>query len=208
MSLINDIYIFVEDEDVQRDVRSTEHATEKGIDLTDNIRREPYVLTIKGKGVDYGNVKASTVLAKLYQLEISGSIVNYTGRNSIKNVQIQKFKTSHPYTNAGGFDFDMTLKEVRIAQSSYQENKTVDTKSVIEAGLQQIEQGVGTENAVYYTVKAGDTVYEIVTKNYKSLGKSVQWVIDNNPDAFSVKGEPKTLKIGAKLLVGYRNKDI
>ena len=207
MALINDIYIFVEDESLTRGVRVTEHPTEQGINLTDNVRREPFSLSIKGKGVDYANVKANTVLQKIKQLQQTGSLINYSGRNAVSNAQIISFKTEHPNTIAGGFEFEMEIKEVRIAKQSYQEQKTTDTKSVTEAGMQQIAQGTGTENAVYHTVKAGDTIYNLVTNNYKNLGMTVQEVIDKNPEAFGVKGEPKTLIIGSKLLVGYRNKD-
>lgn len=70
------------------------------------------------------------------------------------------------------------------------------------AGTQQVSNGTGS--AVYHTVKKGETVWGLVNKNYKSLGKSVQWVIDNNPSAFSRKGDARTLQIGAKLLMGYK----
>lgn len=60
----------------------------------------------------------------------------------------------------------------------------------------------GTETKVYHTVKKGDTVYALVNK-YKT-GKSCQWVIDNNSNAFSRKGDAKTLQIGKKLLMGYK----
>lgn len=77
-----------------------------------------------------------------------------------------------------------------------------ETKSKTNAGTQQVTQG--NKTAVYHTTKKGDTVYNLVTNKYKSLGKSVKWVVDNNPKAFGTKGDPKTLKIGVKLLMGYK----
>ena len=66
-------------------------------------------------------------------------------------------------------------------------------------------QQVNSKNkAVYHTVKKGETVWGLVNNQYKSLGKSCQWVIDNNPKAFSRKGDARTLQIGAKLLMGYK----
>lgn len=79
---------------------------------------------------------------------------------------------------------------------------TSSTQSKVNGGIKQVSNGKGT--AVYHTVRSGDTVWGLVTKNYKSYGKSVQWVIDNNPSAFSRKGDAKTLKVGARLLVGYK----
>lgn len=80
---------------------------------------------------------------------------------------------------------------------------TSTTKSKSNGGTQQTKSGKST--SVYHKVKKGDTIYNLVNKNYKSLGKSVSWVINNNPNAFSRKGDPKTLKIGAKLLMGYKS---
>lgn len=81
-------------------------------------------------------------------------------------------------------------------------SSTTSTKSKTNSGTQQTT--TGKNKAVYHTVKKGDTVYNLVNKNYKSLGKTVDWVIKNNPNAFSKKGDPKTLKVGAKLLMGYK----
>lgn len=77
------------------------------------------------------------------------------------------------------------------------------TKSKSNGGTQQTKGGKST--SVYHKTKKGDTVYNLVNKNYKSLGKSVSWVVNNNPNAFSKKGDPKTLKVGVKLLMGYKS---
>jgi LysM repeat protein len=82
-------------------------------------------LSLKGKIVDVKGTKANDILSKLKELQRKGSLVKYVGRNSVSNLQIQSFSTSHPYTNAGGADFDMTLKEIRIAKSAY--NKSTNT---------------------------------------------------------------------------------
>ena len=82
-------------------------------------------MSLKGKIVDVKGTKANDILSKLKELQKKGSLVKYVGRNSVSNLQIQSFSTSHPYTNAGGADFDMTLKEIRIAKSAY--NKSANT---------------------------------------------------------------------------------
>lgn len=83
------------------------------------------------------------------------------------------------------------------------EGATATSKSgKSNAGTQQVSNGTGTD--VWHKVKKGDTVYKLVNNKYKSLGKSVQWVIDKNPNAFSKKGDATTLQIGAKLLMGYK----
>lgn len=81
-------------------------------------------------------------------------------------------------------------------------SSTSSTKAKTNSGTQQVKTGKKT--AVYHKVKKGNTVYNLVNKNYKSLGKTVNWVIKNNPNAFSRKNDPTTLKVGAKLLMGYK----
>lgn len=79
---------------------------------------------------------------------------------------------------------------------------SASTSGTTNAGTQQVKSGGKT--AVYHTVKKGDTVWALVNNKYKNLGKSCQWVIDNNPKAFSRKGDATTLQIGKKLLMGYK----
>lgn len=289
MALLNNLYIFVEDESVSNSIESSTHPVEKGMELTDNIRKSPTTISLKGKIVDCGDTKAKDILSKILKLQANGSLIKYSGRNIVSNMQIQSFNTSHPNTVWGGCEFDMELKEVRIAKSAYTAPKSstkkkttkttkakttteikvgdtvvfkggsvyvssdakkasatrgrstckvtlisneswsvhkyhlvskdgknvygwVDksnievtgskTKAVTSSGTQQTTKG--TNKAVYHTVKSGETVYGLVTKNYKELGKSCQWVIDKNPSAFSKKGDARTLKVNAKLLMGYR----
>lgn len=208
MALINNLYIFVESEQLEHDVESSSHPVEKGAQLTDHIRRKPPALRISGKIVDYENQKASEILDKVKQMQIGGSLITYMGRNLLNNMQIQDFSTSHPYTNAGGCDFSMSLKQVKIAKPAYV--APTSTAPTNHGGAQQIETGENT--SVYHTVKAGDTVWGLViTGAYKSLdpkypkpADKCNLVMNQNPSAFSRQGDFGTLQVGKKILVGYR----
>lgn len=225
---------------------------------------------------------ASEILSKLEELRTKGSLISYKGRNTAQNLQIQSFSTTHPNTNAGGADFSMTLKEVRIAKSSYasssnQSNKKnnpdlsvgsivvftggsvyvssdatkpasnrgrstckitiINTRSwakhpyhlistdgkmvygwvdkaniegvpssgtaaTTNGGVQQTQKGSGTK--VYHTVKKGDTIWDLVNTTYKEYSLTCKEVINNNPSAFSRKGDARTLQIGAKLFIANR----
>lgn len=79
---------------------------------------------------------------------------------------------------------------------------STSTNGTTNAGTQQTTSG--SNNAVYHVVKKGDTVYTLVNKQYKYLGKTSSWVIDNNPSAFSRRGDARTLQIGSRLLMGYK----
>lgn len=238
MALINGIYVFVEDEDVDKSVDTSTHPVESGIDFTDTVKRKPITMTLKGKIV-YVPIKeeiqevytegrdepvytklswftsASEIIAKLNEYQTKGTLIHYEGRNIAYNMQITAFKTSHPNTIAGGCDFDMTLQEVRIAKNSYVPVPKAEGQN---GGTQQVEQGDG--EAVYHIVKKGDTIWYLcwkkrdgTTGDYRHLKRdgvenywtrTRDWVIDKNPHAFSRAGDDRTMKIGAKLLVGYR----
>lgn len=294
MAILNGLYIHVVDENMGREAQGASHPVEEGIPATDTIRIMAKTLTLSGKIVDYGEMKASEVLSKIQAWQESGSLLLYQGRNVASSMQIRSFESDHPNTNNGGADFSMVLEQVRIAKSAYVPKNTGSTSksssgtpttaskaqviiavgdlvvfkggnvytasdsakaaatrsrstckvtkistqsySVHQYHLQSTDgknvngwvdkaniEGVvstgtsGTTNAgtqqttstksstaVYHTVKKGDTVWSLVNEQYKHLGKTVQWVIDNNPDAFSVKGDASTLKIGAKMLMGYK----
>ena len=288
MAILNGLYIHVVSESMDREVHATSHPVEEGVPTTDTVQARALSISLSGKIVDYGNMKASQVLAKLYAWRESGSLLVYKGRNIASSLQIRSLHTDHPNTNNGGADFTMTLQEVRIAKSSYVPKKSstaqketaakkdtsvikVGSKVVFKggsvyvssdakkaaatrnrstcevtkistqswsvhqyhlistdggkvygwvdrsniegvaatgtsgktnAGTQQVKNGTGT--AVYHTVKKGDTVWALVNNKYNHLGKTGQWVIDNNPKAFSRKGDATTLQVGAKLLMGYK----
>ena len=287
MATLNGIRVFVKDERIERETEQTSHPVEKGLEITDSIRNKPLSLSLSGKIVDTGSVTAKEIESKLEDLRVKGSLIDYVGRNTLSNLQIKSFSCSYPNTNWGGADFEMVLTEVRIAKSSYKDDKEskqeakeekenknnptlakgatvvfkggsvyvssdatkaaanrgrstckitiISTKGTHRYHLVSTDGGkvygwcdesniegtgstskgtttnAGTQQvtgnktgAVYHTVKSGDTIYRLATVTYKELGKSVQWIIDNNPSAFSKKGDPTTLQVGKKLLVGYK----
>lgn len=289
MGLINNIYVFVKDENVSYNSESTSHPVEKGIEITDTVRRKPTEISISGSIVDVGSKKATAIKDELKKLKDNASVITYTGCDIFNNLQIQSFEASRSKDVWGGFNFSMDFKEVRFAASAYtppaktttttNKNTTANTSKNIEVGsivvfkggnvyassdadkvaakrnkstckvtsintaswsvhdyhlistdggnvygwvdvaniqeitsqptaattnggTQKVSEGSGT--AVYHKVKKGDTVWALVNNSYKSLGKTCQWVIDNNPNCFSRKGDATTLKIDSKLLMGYK----
>lgn len=129
MALINNIYIFVEEESLNRDTKITQHPVEKGLPLTSTVRSEPKTISLSGKIVDTGKYKAENVISKIEELRTSGSLINYKGRNIAGNFQIKSFNTSHPNTNWGGADFDMEIVETRIAKSAYNPQKSAQQQN-------------------------------------------------------------------------------
>ena len=112
----------------------------------------------------------------------------------LQNVQAAGYETPNPIQQA-------TIPLV-LAGKDVLGCAQTGTSGTTNAGTQQVSSGSGS--AVYHTVKKGDTVWALVNKKYKYLGKSESWVINNNPKAFSRKGDARTLQIGRKLLMGYK----
>ena len=205
MALLNGMYIFVESEDVTHNVTTVTHPVEDGIDLTDHVLAEAVEISITGKIVGTGaSVKISTIV--IWQKQ--GTIVSYIGRNVANNFQVTSFKTSHPNTVHGGCEFDMTLREVRIANSPYKQQKntaakkTTATKSVTKTGTQQV-QAKSKATAIYHVVKRGETAWGIAQK-YSSKGATLKEIMEVNEGVLKVKGDWRTLPVGAKILVAYR----
>lgn len=148
MALINNIYIHVQEENIDRSSQIPQHPTETGLPLTDGVRMDPTTISISGKIVDTEQYTAATIISKLKTLQQKGSLVKYSGRNVSSNFMIQSFNTSHPNTNWGGADFDMELVEVRIAKSAYNPKTQ-----------QQQQQAAEKEKKVTApTLKVGETV--------------------------------------------------
>lgn len=217
IALINGLYVFVQDESLQRGIDTVTHPVEEGIDITDHVRRQPISLSLTGEIV---GENAADVISQLTKAHHTGVLCTYIGRNHIKNAQIVSFDTSHPNTIWGGCSFTMEIKEVRIAKSAYNEQNTdTVTKATTSAGTQQRQAGATTSSStssnsagsqsskkVYHTVKSGETAWYLGEKQYKSQGSSMKFITQNNPNAPKVRGDWTTLQVGTKLHVYNKSK--
>lgn len=160
MALINNYYIFVESEKITRGVDVTSHPVESGIDITDNVKRNPITLSISGKIVMVGNTKASTIRDAIVNLHQNGKYVKYQGCNILNNALITSFDTQHTAEINGGCEFDMEIQEVRIAKSAYKASAKTSTTT------KQVTSKKSTSSKRYYTVKTGDCLWSIAEKYY------------------------------------------
>lgn len=147
----------------------------------------------------------STVVFKGGSVYVSSDAKKAAATRSRSTCKVQKISTAsysvHQYclksTDGKMVNGWVDLANIEGAEATGTNGKT-------NAGTQQVTSGSGTKKAVYHTVKRGDTVWALVNKSYKNLNTTVSWVINNNPKAFSKKGDATTLKVGAKLLMGYK----
>lgn len=227
------VYVFVENEDIDRSTETSSHPVERGIDIVDTTKRKPITLSISGVLVEYETnpnnhhvsskyvtskkerrtMKSSEVLSDLINMQKNGELVSYIGRNICPNMLITSFSTGHPNEVTGGATFDMTLTECRFAQNAYVESEQIDS------GEQQVDKGDNEE--VWYTVQKGDTIWWLIWRkkdgtraDYRDLKRegadassweqNRDWVMNKNPNAFSRPGDDRTMQIGRKLLLGYK----
>ena len=115
MAYLNGILIWVKDEKVSYNVTVASHPVETGQDITDHVIKQPLELSLTGKIV--GENSASN-LEQIRKIHEEGKLCQYEGRNRAQNCQIVSFSTSADYSITGGFDFDMTLRQTRIASGA------------------------------------------------------------------------------------------
>lgn len=194
MAFINNYYVFVETEDVTRGVETSTHAVESGLDITDNVKRLPVVLSLSGKIV---GDNAPNVLGNIASLHQSGKLVKYSGRNIIHNALITKFDTGHPNTIHGGCSFSAEITEVRIAKSAYvapKKTATVSTNKTTKSGTQQVKNNTTQK---HHTVKKGDTLWAIA-KSYYGNGSQYTKIYEANKNKMS---SPNSISVGMVLLI-------
>ena len=170
MALINNYYVHVIEENVTSGIESTTHPVEKGLDITDTIRKTPKEISLTGKIVKVGSIPANAIVVGLENLMQNGSLVKYIGRNSVVNMQIQSFNHSHSNTIAGGCDFDMTLRVVRIAQPSYKSTSTKSNNNTNKTSTTPKSTSIKTGDVVIFT--GGNVLSSTASQPAANRGKS------------------------------------
>ena len=186
MALLNNHYIFVIDEDVKRGITASEHPVESGLDITDNVKRKPKVISINGQIV---GKNAAQIRDKIEALHQKGQFVKYVGQNILSKALITDFDTSHPNTIYGGCAFSMEIKEVRIAKSPLVVKKAVVQKQVTKNTTTSTKAKATVRT---YKVKKGDTLWAIAKKYYGS-GAKYPTIYNANKDKIK---NPNLIQIG------------
>lgn len=191
--------IHVENEDASIDVDIPTHKVDKGIDLSDHVERKPEVVKISGLLIRPTADRVETLVKALKKMETEGKLLTYEGRRIYKNMLASGLSIKASSKVMNGYQFSLTLTEVRIAQSSYVAPKTkAVTAPKAQSGRKQTENkkdvksAAKTNNPVYHTVKKGDT-YSALAKKYGVTVASLQKL--NGYD-------PRKIPIGVKLKVG------
>ena len=193
MALINQIYVFVETEEVKRDTQISDHPVEEGIDLTDQVKRSPLLLCLSGEivGDNYENQVFS-----LEQMQKKGELVEYIGVNRLSRALITSFSTEHSGKIRGGCSFSMEIREIRIAASAF-------AAGLGNTGNQQVEENAAGDAAAEetpartYMVQSGDTLWRLA-KAYYGSGAKFPVIFEANRDKLS---DPNVIQVGQVLVI-------
>lgn len=90
----------------------TKKPVEKGEDIADHMKAQPFTLKLSGSMVD----DAASKIETLRGYQKNAELLTYTGRNVFNNMVITNLDTEHSVANAKGFDYSITLQHVRIAK--------------------------------------------------------------------------------------------
>lgn len=116
MAKIGDVEFNVLSESRPHENEVTTHPVEKGVNITDHVKRQPKVYEIEGHVGDAEDPGAKHL--KLAIMWSRGEPVNYSGRTKMKNVIIENFTSDVDESSQKGFNFSLTLREIRIAKPS------------------------------------------------------------------------------------------
>jgi len=103
----------VTSESVEMSNRITYFAVEDGQDVADHISLEPETLPISGVIAGEDAFQRLTILRNFRN---NKEILTFVGRNVFANVVIETLTTRHNARTRDGFEFDMTLRRVRLSR--------------------------------------------------------------------------------------------
>lgn len=179
MPKIGNVFInTVETEQIDKSVTVTDNPIESGVSIADHVQKDPQTLQISGVIV---GTDASSRKDKLFDYMNKGTLVDYLYKTSFKNCIVEKVTLNKDSTVSNGYSFNVTLKEIRIANKAVV-YKTVKTKPKTSKGHQQPK---GTSPKKIYVVKKGDSLSKIAAKyneTWPSLYNKNKKIIGKNPN--------------------------
>lgn len=139
---------------------------EDGMDLTDHVTVGAMTLSLTGILTRPTPERVQTLIDRIESWKAAGTRLQYEGSKIVQNVAIKDFRYTKDAKNRNGYNFSMTLQQIRIGKPSYVKTTTpAATKPVTSSGQKQTANTNTKEK--YHIVKKGDT-YWALSKKYGS----------------------------------------
>jgi len=132
----------IESENPKDSATVTDKPVESGQDVSDHVKQNPSIINLKGQMTEDAVDKLQVL--KKYQKE--ATLLKYVGRNVYPNMVIEEIDREHGTRNRLGFQFNIKLKQVRIATAKEVEinmaspKDATKVKPVTNKGKQQPKQ--------------------------------------------------------------------
>jgi hypothetical protein len=115
----------IESENPKDSVTVTDKPVESGQDISDHVKQNSSIINIRGQMTEDAADKLQTL--KRYQKD--GELLKYVGRNIYSNMVIEEIDREHGVDNRNGFQFNIKLKQVRIATAKKVKIKVANPKT-------------------------------------------------------------------------------
>lgn len=188
MAKLGRITLHVEKETVTDNANLPTHPVESGAKISDHIEKLPKTITLSGKVIRKTIGEAKSVIQSIRELKNTGKLSMYSGRVVAYDMAVVDLEYSADADIANGFNINITLQEVRIANSNYSSASKSAKKETTSGQKQTVNQNTSTN---YHIVKKGETYSSIASK----YGVTWQSLYEIN------KTDPKKLQIGQKLII-------
>ena len=112
----------IESENPKDSATVTDKPVESGQDISDHVKQNSSTINIRGQMTE----DAADKLTILKRYQRNGELLKYVGRNIYSNMVIEELDREHGVTNRNGFQFNIKLKQVRIATAKEVEIKVAN----------------------------------------------------------------------------------
>lgn len=179
MARLDDVELFIEDEDENHTVDATEYAVELGEPFADHVSKKPSEFTLTGYILsnDWESDKD-----KLKTIMDAGKIIKYVGRMTASNVIILKIGGKHSAKVSNGMGISITLRRVRITVSAWQKVPPIQkpaqkppTSGGNKKPVPAKPTTATTSTAQYHVIKKGDTYWGLSGKYGTSISQLRSW---------------------------------
>lgn len=111
----------------------TEKPVERGQDIADHARNLPLRFSFTGVVTGDRDSDAKAKYEKLIEYRNNRDLLDFAGRNLLSNMMIESLSPEFTKTNAKGFSFSCTLKQVRIAVAEMVNFVAPDIRSQVKS---------------------------------------------------------------------------
>lgn len=178
MAILEDVEIFIESESGDHSVEATKYPVEKGEPYTDHIAKNSSEFTISGYIL---SDDWETDKDKLINIMNNGVITKYIGKMTAFSVVILRIGESHSSDIQNGMGLEISLRKVRITQTSWQQKKVEnkpEQKPPTSGGKKKPVPAKKTATPAkeqYHVVKKGDTYWGMSGKYGTSIAQLRSW---------------------------------